>query len=129
MAQVKVYGLKDHLQKVQDLLSTTIHTTIVEVLSFPQEKRFHRFIGFEKEQMLFPEEKSSAYMIIEIYMMEGRTVETKKQLIKTLFSNISQTLEMDVDDIEILIIESPASNWGFRGMTGDEIRLDYRVDI
>ena len=129
MAQVKIYGLKAELEKVQPRLSDAIHSTIVEQLSFPQEKRFHRFISFEKEQMLFPEDKSDAYMIIEIYMMEGRTVETKKSLIKALFSNISHALDIAVDDIEIMIIESPACNWGFRGMSGDEIKLNYSVNV
>ena len=25
--------------------------------------------------------------------------------------------------------ESPACNWGFRGMTGDEASLDYKIDV
>ena len=129
MAQVKIYGLKKQLEKVQTVLSKAIHTTIVDQLSFPQEKRFHRFISFEKEEMLFPEDKSDAYMIIEIYMMEGRTVETKKSLIKALFSKVSDALDIDVNDIEIIIIESPACNWGFRGMCGDEIKLSYDVNV
>ena len=129
MAQVKIYGLKKQLEKVQAILSDAIHSTIVEQLSFPQEKRFHRFISFEKEQMLFPEDKSDAYMIIEIYMMEGRTVETKKSLIKALFSKVSYALNMNVNDIEIMIVESPACNWGFRGMSGDEIKLNYNVNV
>ncbi len=62
-------------------------------------------------------------------MMEGRTVETKKSLIKSLFQKIEEGLQIDKDDIEICIIESPASNWGFRGMTGDEIVLNYKVEV
>ena len=70
--------------------------------------------------MIFPEEKSEQYTIIEIMMMEGRTIETKKELIKSLFKSIEQELN---NDLEICIIESTASNWGFRGMTGDKIKL------
>ena len=78
MAQIKIYGLAKHLNNVKTELSKTIHQTIVDVLSFPKEKRFHRFITFEQDYMLFPEDKSEQYTIIEIMMMEGRTVETKK---------------------------------------------------
>ena len=129
MAQVKVYALKSHLSLVKNELSKVIHTTIVEKLSFPQAKKFHRFIAFDKEDMLFPSDKSEAYTIIEIMMMEGRSLETKKGLIKALFLNIEASLGMDVNDIEITLIESPASNWGFRGKTGDEIQLNYSINI
>ena len=32
-------------------------------------------------------------------------------------------------DIEICIYESAACSWGFRGMHGDEINLDYPVNV
>jgi 4-oxalocrotonate tautomerase family enzyme len=79
--------------------------------------------------MIFPDDKSYKYTIIEINMMEGRTTETKKNLIKSLFKDIEVNLGISSSDIEICIIESPASNWGFRGMTGDEIKLDYKIKM
>ena len=79
--------------------------------------------------MIFPDDKSDKYTIIEIIMMEGRTPQTKKNLIKTLFEDIEKDLNISPHDIEICILESPASNWGFRGMTGDEIKLNYKVNI
>ena len=129
MAQIKIYGLAKHLNNVKTELSKTIHQTIVDVLSFPKEKRFHRFITFEQDYMLFPEDKSEQYTIIEIMMMEGRTVETKKKLIRSLFEKIDEDLNIAKNDIEICIMECPASNWGFRGMTGDEVALNYTVEV
>ena len=84
---------------------------------------------FDKDEMIFPDDKSEQYTIIEIMMMEGREVETKKDLIKSLFVNIQKELNIENNDLEICIIESPASNWGFRGMTGDEIKLNYKVKV
>ena len=129
MAQIKIYGLSKHLESVKSELSTTIHRSIVDVLTFPVEKKFHRFITFDQDYMLFPEDKSEKYIIIEIMMMEGRAVETKKRLIKSLFKNIEEAVHIDKNDIEICIIESPASNWGFRGLSGDEIALNYKVEV
>ena len=36
---------------------------------------------------------------------------------------------LSVEDLEIIIIESPPQNWGIRGVSGDELSLDYRVDV
>jgi phenylpyruvate tautomerase PptA (4-oxalocrotonate tautomerase family) len=129
MAQVKIYGLKKSLQKIKYKLSKTIHNTIVKELSFPKEKRYHRFIAFDEEDMLFPDTKSEHYTIIEIMMMQGRSEEKRKNLIKALFVNIEKELELAKTDIEICIIESPACNWGFGGMCGDEIKLNYKVNV
>jgi len=129
LAQIKIYGLKSHLTAIRTTLSNVIHNCVVETLSFPKEKRFHRFITFTDDEMIFPDDKSKQYTIIEIMMMEGRSVETKKALIKSLFYEIHRELKIDTNDIEICIVESPACNWGFRGMTGDEIQLNYKVDV
>jgi len=129
LAQVKIYGLKISLDKIKNELSNIIHKCIVESLSFPKDKKYHRFISLQEDEMIFPDDKSGQYTIIEIMMMEGREVETKKNLIKSLFTNIHKKLNIENNDLEICIIESPASNWGFRGMTGDEIKLNYKVKV
>ena len=128
MAQVKIYGLDRHLQHNREKISTAIHHAVVETLSFPPEKKFHRFIALEKEFMLFPEDKSAAYTIIEILMIAGRSVEVKKRLIKKIFEGL-EGIGISNSDVEIVILESPASNWGFRGECGDEITLGYKVKI
>jgi hypothetical protein len=87
MSQIKIYGLKDNIDNIKQKLSKSIHSTIVEILSFPKDKKYHRFISLNKD------------------------------------------LDISVNDIEICIIESKASNWGFRGMTGDEIQLNNKVGV
>jgi len=129
LAQVKIYGLRSNLTKTKNKLSDVIHQCIVKSLSFPKDKKYHRFIAFDKDEMIFPNDKSEQYTIIEIMMMEGREVETKKDLIKSLFEEIYRELNIENNDLEICIIESPASNWGFRGKTGDEIKLNYQVKV
>ncbi len=129
MAQIKIYGINKALNPVKELLSKTIHEVVVEVLAFPKEKRFHRFFPMAKEDMLYGVGRSDAYTIIEIMMIEGRTVDTKKQLIKSLFEAIEEKVGIAPHDVEICIQEAPASHWGFRGMTGDEVMLDYKIEV
>ena len=129
MAQVKVYGNKSFLAVSKIPLSDIIHESIVEILKFPQDKKYHRFLSLESSDFIYPAEKSEKYIIIEILMMSGRERETKKLLIKELFKRISENLQISRSDIEICIIESDPVNWGFRGMTGDEIKLNYSVKV
>lgn len=129
MAQVKIFGIASHLQKVKTQLSDVIHECVVETLQFPQGKRAHRFFPMDKECLLYPEGRTDAYTILEFTMIQGRTMETKKQLVKLLFEKIKKKIGIDNQDLEICIYESPACNWGFRGKHGDEITLDYKVEV
>lgn len=129
MAQIKIYGRRDHLNSIKAPLSDAIHACVIEVLAFPADKRFHRFFPLEAEDFYYAPDRSEKYIIIEINMMSGRTIETKKRLIKLIFEKISREFAMSVADIEISIHESPPENWGFRGQTGDEIQLNYCVEI
>lgn len=129
MSQIKIFGIKSHLNPIKSQLSDVIHACIVEALQFPQDKRAHRFFPLDKEDMYYPSGRSDAYTIIEITMIEGREVETKKKLIRLLFDKIQKDVGITHQDIEICIYESPACNWGFRGMHGDEIKLNYKVNV
>ncbi|MBD2384460.1 tautomerase family protein [Cylindrospermum sp. FACHB-282] len=129
MVQVKVYGLVDQLNPIKSKLSNLIHTSMIEVLQISQEKRFQRFISLDKSDFYYPTDRSQNYLIIEISMFDGRSVETKKQLIRRLFQQINEQLQISVDDIEITIFEIPKSNWGIRGLPGDELALNYKVQV
>ena len=129
MAQVKIYGLKDPLNSIKAELSDVIHDCVVEALQFPANKRAHRFFPLEPDNFYMPEGRTDKYTIIEFMMIEGRAVETKKQLIRLLFERIQARLGISHQDIEIAIVEAPKSDWGFRGKTGDEAALNYKIEV
>ena len=129
MAQVKIFGIKESLNPIKQPLSDVIHECVVEALQFPQDKRAHRFFPLEKEDMIYPSGRTDAYTIIEITLITGRTIETKKKLIRLLFDSIQEKLQITHQDIEVCIYESPACNWGFRGQHGDEVTLNYTINV
>jgi len=129
MSQVKIYGLKTHLNPIKTYLSDLIHSCVMDALQLPADKRAHRFIGLEKDDLFMPAGRSDAYTIIEITMIEGRSVEARKKLIRLLFDRIKADIGIEHIDVEICIYESPACNWGFRGMHGDEIKLNYAINV
>ncbi|MEA5622550.1 tautomerase family protein [Nostoc sp. UHCC 0251] len=129
MVQIKLYGLADKLNPVKTELSNIIHASVIEVLNVSPEKRFHRFFPMDKTDFYYPSDRSENYLIIEISMFQGRSVETKKQLIRLLIKNINEKLNIPVYDIEITIFETPKYNWGIRGFPGDELILNYKIEV
>jgi phenylpyruvate tautomerase PptA (4-oxalocrotonate tautomerase family) len=129
MAQVKVYGLQTHLNPIKTQLSEVIHQCLVEAFKLPRDKKFQRFILLGVEDFLFPADRSEKYTIIEIFMFEGRSVETKKRLMGLLYELLAASFDITARDLEIVMIETPQHNWGIRGLPGDELALNYAVNV
>lgn len=128
MAQIIIYSLQQNLAGKKKTISDTLHSCVTDALGLPADKRFHRFVALEKEDFVHPVDRSSRYTIIEISIFEGRTKETKKELIRLIFDRFEEELGITPQDVEITIHESPKENWGIRGKPGDELSLSYNVE-
>ncbi len=129
MSQVKIFGLRGSLGPIIPAVSDVIHSCVVDALHYPKDKRAHRFFQLDPTEFFYPPGRSEKYTIIEFSMFEGRSVEAKKALFRLLFERFEKQLGIAAQDVEITIFETPKSNWGFRGLPGDEHSLDYKVDV
>jgi len=129
MAQVKIYGIRQHLDPIKARLSDTIHACVVEALQYPSDKRAHRFFPLDPSDFYYPAGRTNGYTMLEFSMFEGRSVEAKKTLIRLLFARVSEACGITPTDLEITITETPRANWGFRGLPGDEHTLNYNVEV
>jgi 5-carboxymethyl-2-hydroxymuconate isomerase len=128
MVQVKIYGLREYLNPIKPQLSDVIHACVVEALQYPPDKRAHRFFPLDASDFFYPSGRTDKYTILEFSMIEGRSMETKKQLIRLLFQQVQQ-FGISPQDLEITIFETPKHNWGFRGLPGDEHILNYKIEV
>jgi phenylpyruvate tautomerase PptA (4-oxalocrotonate tautomerase family) len=129
MAQFKIYGRSDFLRSAHQRIGDVVHEVAVRALKLPADKRFHRFVPLEPWQLVAPSDRSERYLIIEVMMFSGRSVAAKKALLRGLMDDLAHALALDVNDIEVTIFESPRENWAIRGKHGDELALNYKVDV
>lgn len=129
MSQIKIYAEHETIQQHRKHLSYAIHDALVSAFNYPKEKCFQRFIELDKENFIYPDDRSSFYTIIEISMFEGRSVQAKKMLIQMIFANIQQYCNISSNDVEITIFETPCSHWGIRGKNADELFLNYQLNV
>jgi phenylpyruvate tautomerase PptA (4-oxalocrotonate tautomerase family) len=129
MGQIKVFGLASELNKNKDKMSEVIHSCIVDGLKYPKDKKFQRYFPMDAEDFYFPAGRTEKYTIIEVSMFEGRSVETKKEFIKLMYLRFREQLDIEENDLEITIFETPKFNWGIRGLPGDELTLNYKVNV
>jgi phenylpyruvate tautomerase PptA (4-oxalocrotonate tautomerase family) len=129
MSQIKIYGLRAHLDPIKARLSDAIHQCVMEAFDYPPEKRFHRFFPLEAEDFYYPPDRSARYLIVEISLFEGRSPAAKKQLFQLLFERLQRDFSIVPTDVEITLSETPRHNWGIRGLPGDELELNYAVEV
>ena len=128
MAQVKIFARRAHLERVRAALSDSIHRVLQETLGLPADKRFHRFLALDDHDLIHPPDRGEGYTIIELVMFTGRTDATKRACLRRLMAEVPAATGIPVDDLEIVILESPRANWGIRGRVGDELQLTYNVE-
>jgi phenylpyruvate tautomerase PptA (4-oxalocrotonate tautomerase family) len=129
MGQIKVFGLAQALNKNKAKMSEIIHACIVDGLKFPPDKKFQRFFPMDAADFYFPADRTEKYTIIELSIFEGRSVEAKKEFIRLIYQRCKEQLNIAENDIEITIFETPKFNWGIRGLPGDELKLNYNVNV
>jgi phenylpyruvate tautomerase PptA (4-oxalocrotonate tautomerase family) len=127
MAQFKIYGGRRVLAPLRLAMSDVVHGCAVDVLGLPPDKRFHRFFPMSAVDFPTPAGRTERYTIIEIVMFEGRSVATKKAFFTRLYGDFTERLNIDPQDLEISIVETPQHDWGIRGRAGDELVLTYDV--
>ncbi len=53
--------------------------------------------------------------IVRIETWEGKTEEQKERLIEEVSRCVSDTLDVAVEHVEVVIYDVPKSNWGIKG--------------
>ena len=129
MAQIKIFGIKEHLHPIREKMSDIVHECIMEAFQYPKEKRAHRFIYIDHDSFFYFEGRTVKHTIIEINIFEGRSVDAKKKLYRLLFDRFDTELNITPMDLEITLFETPRHNWGIRGKSGDELTLSYKVNV
>ena len=127
MAHVKIYGRRDVWQDRRGSVSDAVHRAVVGTWGLPEDKRFHRFLLLDADDLVAPRAKE--YLVVEILCFTGRSRSARRALIAAFYDDVAPTLGLSADDLEVIIVESPPENWGIRGVSGDELSLDYRVDV
>lgn len=128
MAQVKVYGRRSVWQGRTGEVSDAVHRILVDAWALPAEKRFHRFLLLEDDELVAPG-RGPAYLVVEVVAFAGRSEHAVRRLVHGLARDLPTALGLDEQEVEAVVLEIPASRWAIRGHAGDELVLDYQVDV
>ncbi|MFI6299180.1 tautomerase family protein [Nonomuraea sp. NPDC050790] len=124
MAQLKIYGRRDVWAERRREVSDWLHACLREAWGLPEDKRFHRFLLLDEEDLVCPQ-RGAEYLVVEVVCFTGRSDDAKRALIRKIY----EKSPLRPEDVEVTIIEMPKVNWGIRGVPADELALPYKVEV
>jgi phenylpyruvate tautomerase PptA (4-oxalocrotonate tautomerase family) len=105
----------------QKLIADGIHDAIVGV-GFPQTDRFQKIHRLSQNQLLYDdrhpdlsESRTENFVLIEITISLGRSVEFKKDLLTRIIQNLKNKPGISPHDVMVLFVETARENWAFSG--------------
>jgi len=101
------------------IIADSIHDAIVGV-GFPQTDRFQKIHGLSPDHFFYDdrhpnltESRTENFVLIEITISFGRTVEFKKDLLTRIIQNLKDKPGIQPHDVMILFTETARENWAF----------------
>ena len=104
------------------------HSKMQEVLKIPE---YDRLVTLDQKEKGFyqPTNTTGKYILFEISLFSGRTIEAKRELYKSL---IDLAIQHDVDpnNVRIVLNEVEMENWGIRGgQAASDVVLGFKTTV
>lgn len=130
MPLVKIEILKGKSSEYKKALMDWVHKALVDCFKIPDYDRIQRLYELDKENFEIPSNKTEDFILIELTVFQGRSLEAKRNLYKAIVDNLEKALGVKRTDILIVINEPPLENWGIAGgKPASEVDLGFKGDV
>jgi len=129
MPLARIEVRKKWSRQEKPLIISALHEAMVECLKIPEHDRLIRFIEHEPEDFVVPPGCSDNYVLVEISLFSGRSLDAKRALYKSV---VSRFTEVGIPKKEIFIVlqDVPQDNWAIRGgIPASEIDLGFKIEV
>jgi phenylpyruvate tautomerase PptA (4-oxalocrotonate tautomerase family) len=129
MPLVKIETRKSWNASHKKEIMEAVHLAMRAALKIPENDRNIRFHEYHPEDFQVPPDNSENYILVEISMFTGRSLQAKKELYKGIVANLGK-LGIPASDVFIVLHEVPLENWGIRGgIPASEVDLGFKVGV
>ena len=106
-----------------------VHSAMQTSLKIPEDDRSIRFHAYHPDDFQVPPGKTENYILVEITLFAGRSLQAKKELYSGIVANLGK-LGILAGDVFIVLHEVPLENWGIRGgIPASEVDLGFKVGV
>jgi len=118
MPFVRISVDESRTQEQLKMISEGVYNSLVESINTPIDDKFQVISRHSKDELIFDEnylgiKRSVGFVLIQIFLYPGRTVEQKKLLYQTIADKLGRDAEVRKEDVWINIVEVPKENWSY----------------
>jgi phenylpyruvate tautomerase PptA (4-oxalocrotonate tautomerase family) len=129
MPLVKIETRKSWNASQKKEIMEAIHSAMREALKIPENDRDIRFHEYHPADFQVSPDKTENYILLEISMFTGRSLEAKKSLYQGIVANLGKQGVL-ASDVFIVLHEVPLENWGIRGgIPASEVDLGFKIGV
>jgi len=105
-----------------------VQRALVTGLRIPPDDRCISLIEQEPDAILLSEQAGERFILIEIVLITGRSLAAKRRLYAAMVEELAP-FGLGADEVRIILVESPAENWGLRGIPVSEMDLGFDINV
>ncbi len=118
MPLVEVSLLKGKSDAYRKAVGDVIHDAMVSTINCPPKDRFQLISQYDRADFIYAPEylgitHTDELIVIKITLNEGRTVELKQLLFKTIAEQLFSKLGVGQEDVVMGLVEVKKENWSF----------------
>lgn len=129
MPSARIEVRKNWNRSEKDRMILALHESMVECLKIPEYDKLIRLNEYHPEDFVVPPGCTENYVLIEISLFSGRSLDAKRALYKSIVAKFAE-IGVSKQDILIVLHDVPKENWGIRGgVPASEVDLGFKVEV
>jgi phenylpyruvate tautomerase PptA (4-oxalocrotonate tautomerase family) len=130
MPLVKISLRKGRSPGYKQALLDGVHSALVEAFKIPDSDRNQQLNELDPDHFEIASTKNDRFVVIEIIVFPGRSLEAKKKLYAAMVKNLEKSPGIPGNDIVIVLHEPPMENWGIHGgRPASEVDVGFTIDV
>jgi phenylpyruvate tautomerase PptA (4-oxalocrotonate tautomerase family) len=130
MPLVKIEIRKGKSAEYKKALMDGVHRALVDSFKIPEDDRNQRLYELDAENFEIAGGHTDDFIIIELTVFKGRSLEAKRNLYKAIADNLEKDLGISRTDVLTVINEPLLENWGIHGgVPASEANLGFNVNV
>ena len=131
MPSVLIEVRRQYIPEEEEALMEAVFKALCQAFKIKPHDKNVRLLVHEPHRFLCPPDRAKPeyYTYISIDAFDGRSLDAKRNLYKTIVANL-EPFGIPADHVFILIRESPRENWGIRGgLAACDVDLGFKIDV
>lgn len=130
MPLVKIEMIEGKSEEYKKAIMDGVHCALIDAFAIPEGDRLQRLYELSKDCFDLPENKTPDFVLIELTVFKGRSLDAKRKLYRAITDNLASSPGISPSDVLIVIHEPPLEDWGVAGgKPASEVDLGFKIDV